>query len=420
MSWTVTTMPDPEYVRQQLARAEAERVVAARGLEGIVAAASRRPGFFGRLRRRVAPLALGAGLFLSSVAGATQLAPLGAAHVNGAHGSTWRDRTQLRNPYNTPLTGELCVVPRGERYPDAAACEAYSLAPGTTVVYDDLWGRFFSTDGAGTVWVVPDEGQDDPLLFASVFNQDGEAEFGSTAQVLTPDDYAPAGTTLGTILSPEGYRDNPFVATGPDGATIEWTYTNSAGGNKVVVTAEYAPNTTVQYTGGVEQLLGFTPEPNASLDARILDGSARVYASSNNNTTNDNAIRTFKEYTPTQGAYDITVKINVSDNGQGFSQTTHPSETIIQKVWQVHDIGVMEGTHNYYCYDLPGGAVNSLDEIAHNYNVRLTPGEQQEFSGDRIGFQPFVNDSDFDGSVCDEDEPDHQFVTRVQLTITKR
>jgi len=76
----------------------------------------------------------------------------------------------------------------------------------------------------------------------------------------------------------------------------------------------------------------------------------------------------------------------------------------------------MEGTHNYYCYDLPGGAVNSLDEIATNYNG-LTPGEQQEFSGDRGGFAPFVNDSDGDGSVCDEDEPDHQFTYRLELHV---
>ena len=164
-------------------------------------------------------------------------------------------------------------------------------------MYDDLWGQLFSTDGAGTVWIIPDEGQEDPILFSTVFNKNGEAEFGSTSQVITPDEYAAAGTTLGTILSPDGYRDSPFVATGPDGATIEWTYTNSAGGNKVVVTESYIPNTTFQYTSGVKQLIGFDPEPNAQLDATIIDGSALVFASSNNNTSNDNAIRKFKEYT---------------------------------------------------------------------------------------------------------------------------
>jgi hypothetical protein len=55
--------------------------------------------------------------------------------------------------------------------------------------------------------------------------------------------------------------------------------------------------------------------------------------------------------------------------------------------------------------------------VIHNYNLALDPEQQVMFSGDRNGFRPFANDSDNDGLPCDEDEPDMQFVYRLELHL---
>jgi hypothetical protein len=98
-----------------------------------------------------------------------------------------------------------------------------------------------------------------------------------------------AGETLENVLSPAGYRDGLFVATGADGATIHWTYVDASTGAITEADQTYGPLATVQYTGGVRQLLGFDPAPGSYLMARIDSGSAMTYLSRNNNQTNDGA-----------------------------------------------------------------------------------------------------------------------------------
>ena len=136
-----------------------------------------------------------------------------------------------------------------------------------------------------------------------------------------------------------------------------------------------------------------------------------------NPASGDTRIRTMQNFTQATDTrqYSISLWIQVIDHGQGYAQTTTPSQDIIKTVWQTSSLESLIGTSTYVCNDIPG---MTLNKIAHNYNTLLTPEEQQEFSGDAAGFVPFVNDSDNDGSVCDPDETDQQYLNMITLTVT--
>jgi hypothetical protein len=124
-----------------------------------------------------------------------------------------------------------------------------------------------------------------------MFNRVGKREFGAQAAVFDPetDGYHEEGSVLGTVLSGDGYRDNPFVQSGPEGVGGRWIYRDSAGGNQTEVPFALESNTTHQYTGGIRQLIGFEPEPGGQLDFIIEGGSARAYLTRNNNESSDPA-----------------------------------------------------------------------------------------------------------------------------------
>jgi hypothetical protein len=256
-----------------------------------------------------------------------------------------------------------------------------------------------------------------------VYNYGGPGkEFGATMPTFDPaTGYFPAGTLLGGFVGKSGERTGVLVNTGKDGATIEWTYATSGGLDSTKKTLTYGKDGLYQHNGGLDEILGFAPSPDGPITARILSGSARIMTTLNNNTTNDPSAQ---ELTPwpeaAASAYDISVKIYVMDNGtpRVFS-TTSPSETIVRRVWQVNNLNAIIGEHVYACTDPAGAAVDTLPEVITNYSG-LTAAEQQEFSGDRIRFAPFGNDSDNDNLPCDEDEPDHQFVYRLELNVAKR
>ena len=239
-------------------------------------------------------LAASAGLLASTrTAGANVIAPLGAARVAGSHGSDWHDRQLLRNPTNRYLTGKIVLTERGTQT-DLANDPAlpYSIAPGRTVIIEDIYEQLRpGFAGAGTLTIVPAFGEPEPQWTPMVFNKDGDKEYGGIAPKFDPDEdgYQPHDAFLGATLSPTGWRDNPFIISGPTGCTVEFTYRESSGDNPIWITKTLAPQTTLQFTGGVEGMVGFEPEPGAQLEAHLMQGTARIYLSRNNNYTNDPA-----------------------------------------------------------------------------------------------------------------------------------
>jgi len=228
---------------------------------------------------------------------ADELAPLSAASVHGAFKSEWHDRQMLRNTTDQVLFGRIYLTERGDAFnPERDPYYAYTIPAATTLVVEDLYaGLRPDVEGAGTLRLIPDHGQAAPLWRANMYGKADDKEYGTLVTPFDPavEAYHGVGTTLGTILSGSGYRDNPHVVSGPDGLTGTWVYTNGASGNRVERPEAVTPNTTKQYTGGVTQLLGFEPEPGGQLDLVITAGSGRAWLSRMNNASNDPAYDEF-------------------------------------------------------------------------------------------------------------------------------
>jgi hypothetical protein len=269
-------------------------------------------------RARNLGLIAGLGLGLlggASVAVATDVVNLGAARVAGTAGSDWHDR-QLVKDKGEGSSFRVYVTPRGQVFSDTDGFLEIVLQPGETRMIEDLFEQVYGTAGAGTIRIVPDEGSPAPVWRSIVYNRDGEAEFGMTSRPFNEEaDQYYSNATLGTMLSPDGFRDNIDTLTGDEGMTGVWVYTNSTGENGVEIPKSYAPNTTEQFSA--KALLGFEPEPGASLDYTITDGSGRIYLSRNHNTSNDPSRDEFemlKDNTPTEPRI-----IGIDDTGDGIA-----------------------------------------------------------------------------------------------------
>jgi hypothetical protein len=359
------------------------------------------------------------------IAFADQFAPIGGASVDGAQGSEWHDTQLFRDVSGDGVQGVLYAVPRSTKGtenpgfdPATSAGIPVSIPPGATLTVVDAYQQIIGAEGAGALWFVPDAGSAEPLWRSRMFNQEGDAQNGMTMTPVNPETaYHGPGTVLRDVLSPATDRDSVMLVSGPDGVAGTWVYSNGAGGNPVEIPDTLGGNKTKQYTGGVRQLLGFEPEAGGQLDFVIEDGSATALISRTNNVSNDSALNEFAAY-EAPSAYDISVKIYVSELGvpRVFAETS-PSEDIIRRVWNVNNLDALIGDGVYACSEPGGSAVSSLQEVIHNYNLALDPEQQVMFSGDRNGFRPFANDSDNDGLPCDEDEPDMQFVYRLELHL---
>lgn len=388
-------------------------------------------GIRGSLPKDIDAAVLGAGLTLLSAAYApearTDLIVESVAHAPGQHGSLWVSDLSVANPTKKTITMTAQGTPRGQTYSPADPAFTWTIPAGISTLIEDIYARIHGegVDGVDRLRIVfrDQSGQITTNLpvRSRVYNFAGLGnEFGARVDVFDPAiGYYPAGTLLGGFVGKPGERTNLLINTAEGGAQIEWTYTNSAGMNRTVVTRDYGSDALFQVP--LEDILGFVGEPNGVLTAGIKTGRARILSTLNNNATNDPTAASLEPWPNQSTEYETTIRIYVNESGvPRVFATTHPSETVIKRVWQVNNLDSMVGSYAFGCDpDLAGPQVDTLQEVIANYNG-LTPDEQQEFSGNGNGFMPFANDSDNDGRPCDEDEPDHHFVYRVELSLAKR
>ena len=306
-----------------------------------------------------------------------------AAHLNGAQGSVWRSDAKVYNPTGQPVTVTIYATPRGQTASPADVSITRTVDAGMTLVLEDVeytirgegsWAdrlRFTFTDGSGnSVANLP--------VKATTYEQPAPgSEFGAFVTLFDPaanpaqyplDGYSLPGTVLGTILGKASERDGVIISVGPQGTTLAWTYNNGAGANTFSKTVSYGPDQTFQYSGSVPELLGFQPEANGSLTAKVLAGSARVALTHNNNTTNS---PNWDQMTPMPGSMSADdVAINYVNHWlpQGrFYLSNHEIKAMINGGQgtrsYAHDMAIILFNHST---PTPPGDVNLLEQALRN------------------------------------------------------
>lgn len=217
----------------------------------------------------------------------------------GAFGSQFKTEMQFFNPQTTgSMVTKLVFHPAGVAGSTADTTRLVTLDPGEVFSTADVVTAMGQT-GIGSLDVSVPAGQNVPMILTRVYNDAGEDGTSSLTEQPVPvsNDVAintnllARGVTgfLVTPRDPERTRFNIGIRTLYSGATIQVTLRNSDGVLVRTVTHTYTANYFIQTD--VASFVGGPIAGDESIQVSITSGSAIVYGSTTDNTTNDPAIQ---------------------------------------------------------------------------------------------------------------------------------
>lgn len=219
------------------------------------------------------------------VSDTTQLLPV-VGSIAGNFGSFFRTSLQLNNPTTQTLTGKLVFHAQGSTPSPSDPSLNYSLAPGETKFYLDVLPAM-NQSGIGSLDLQPASGTPSPLALIRIFNDGGTA--GTTGMTIgfTPSGGALKSGDTGVLIAPpssDNFRFNLGVRALGDGVSMNAVVRDASGAQKRSVPLTFGPNSFSQTRASdtVGDLAG-----NDSISFVITNGSALIYGSTTDNTTQD-------------------------------------------------------------------------------------------------------------------------------------
>ncbi len=218
-----------------------------------------------------------------------------AGSVAGAFGSQFKTQVQLFNPYSSTINGTLVYHPAGTSGTPADPSLPYTLPAGQIAVFADIVASMGQT-GIGSMDFVVPTGQSVPITITRVYNDAGVLgtsgltedlvalssdnrviSQGATGFLVAPPDPAKARLNLGIRSLSQGVT---LTATLKDGTT---------GVTRASVSKTYQPNWFEQ--PGASGFFGVPIGANDIIQISVSSGSAIIYGSTTDNTTNDPALQ---------------------------------------------------------------------------------------------------------------------------------
>jgi len=211
----------------------------------------------------------------------------------GGLGSNFKTSMQLLfgAPGSTgSITGKLVFHPAGISGSSSDPALTYTVAAGQVVTFPDVVAAF-GRSGLGSVDLIAAPSATKPVIITRVFNDAGVlGSAGLTEEIIDPADprVIPAGFTgfLVTPVDPTKTRFNIGVRTLFSGATITAVLRDTNGTPLKTVSKTYLPNFFEQ-VDSTSFFAGTAVGPNQSISITVGGGSAIVYGSTTDNTTND-------------------------------------------------------------------------------------------------------------------------------------
>lgn len=217
----------------------------------------------------------------------------------GAFGSYFKTEMQFFNPQTSgSMTMKVVFHPSGIAGSTADTTRLVMLEPGEVFSTADVVAAMGQT-GTGSLDISVPSGQSVPVILTRVYNDAGAAGTSSLTEEAIPvstdvaiqTNLLARGVTgfLVTPRDPERTRFNIGVRTLYSGATIQVTLRNSAGVVVRSVTRSFTANYFAQTDAA--SFVGGPIAGDESIQITISSGSAIVYGSTTDNTTNDPAIQ---------------------------------------------------------------------------------------------------------------------------------
>jgi len=216
--------------------------------------------------------------------------------VTGGFGSQFKTDVQLLNPGGTTLTGTMIFHPSGTSGQQSDPNITYSIPAGHVVTYPDLVGSLGRT-GIGSLDFLIASGQSAPVTITRVYNDGGtNGTSGFTEELVATaasDAHIMFQGATGYMIAPPDpakARFNIGIRTLSQGATLTARLKDQNGTTLVTVTKSYQPNWFEQPTASA-LFSGATIGGNYIVEISVSSGSAIIYGSTTDNTTNDPAIQ---------------------------------------------------------------------------------------------------------------------------------
>lgn len=244
-----------------------------------------------------------ASLFSNTVSVLVSVAPVAQTRilpvvgsVPGSFGANFKTSIQLYNAKSSAVSGKIVFHTQAVSGSSGDPSLAYSIQAGKSLSYPDLLPAMGIASGLGSADIVADAGSAFPVTLARVFNDAGAA--GTTGLALEPMAASEAlqnGDT-GVLIAPADtrFRLNIGVRTLEQGVGFNLTVRNKDG---VVVktTSKSFGATFFRQIGSTEMLDGYVLVGGETITIQIMSGSAFVYGSTTDNTTQDPSVQFAKK-----------------------------------------------------------------------------------------------------------------------------
>ena len=210
-----------------------------------------------------------------------------AGSAAGAFGSNFRTSVSLTNPRNVAIAGKLVFHPVGRAGSASDPSMSYSLAPAQSLAFNDIVSAIGAT-GLGSLDLITISSYR-PIVTARVFDDRGASgTSGFTEELFASADalLSSESDSFAVPVDTTNFRMNLGVRTLDLPTTVRFTFVDADGNTGAPVERTYLPNSFEQI--GATIVVG-SLLPGGAIRARVIEGSAFVYASTTDNRTNDSS-----------------------------------------------------------------------------------------------------------------------------------
>jgi len=244
-----------------------------------------------------------ASLFSNTVSVLVSVAPVAQTRilpvvgsVPGSLGAFFKTSVQLYNAKSSAVSGKIVFHTQAVSGSSGDPSLAYSIAAGKSLSYPDLLPSMGIASGLGSADIVADAGSAFPVTLVRVFNDAGAA--GTTGLALEPmaaSDALQNGDT-GVLIAPADtrFRLNIGVRTLEQGVAFNVTVRNKDGVVVKTTSKSFGP-TFFRQIGSTEILDGYVLAGGETITIQITSGSAFIYGSTTDNTTQDPSVQFAKK-----------------------------------------------------------------------------------------------------------------------------
>jgi uncharacterized protein YjdB len=210
----------------------------------------------------------------------------------GSNGSNFKTAVQLYNPRSSAISGKIVFHTQNASASASDPSLAFSIQAGKSLSYADLLPAMGIAIGLGSADLIADAGSAFPITLLRVFNDAGTAGTTGLAEepMLTTDALKSGDAAVLIAPADTRFRLNIGVRTLEQGASMTLTVHDKDGVLVKTSTRTYGP-TFFQQVGSSTILDGYVLIGGETISVQITAGSAFVYGSTTDNTTQDPSVQ---------------------------------------------------------------------------------------------------------------------------------